>query len=63
MTASAAGTVEAPGTSVRAKAGLNRAILRNGWSMARMLAQGRMVGRVAAGAASPLWMEHYGAAR
>ena len=35
MTASAAGTVEAPGKNVRAKAGLNRTILRNGWSMAR----------------------------
>ncbi len=37
MTASAAGTVEAPGTNVRAKAGLNRTILRNGWSMARSM--------------------------
>jgi putative transposase len=35
MTASAAGTVEAPGRNVRAKAGLNRSILRNGLSMAR----------------------------
>jgi putative transposase len=35
MTASASGTVDAPGKSVRQKAGLNRAILRNGWSMAR----------------------------
>jgi len=35
MTASASGTVEAPGKNVRAKAGLNRTILRNGWSMAR----------------------------
>lgn len=37
MTASAAGTVEAPGKNVRAKAGLNRVILRNGWSMARSM--------------------------
>lgn len=37
MTASAAGTVEAPGKNVRAKAGLNRAILRNGWSIARQM--------------------------
>src|ERR1700687_4870898 len=35
MTASAAGTLDAPGRNVKAKAGLNRAILRNGWSMAR----------------------------
>ncbi|MFF5204660.1 RNA-guided endonuclease InsQ/TnpB family protein [Streptosporangium sp. NPDC000396] len=31
MTASARGTVEVPGTNVRAKAGLNRAILAKGW--------------------------------
>jgi putative transposase len=31
MTASAAGTVEQPGRNVRAKAGLNRAILEHGW--------------------------------
>lgn len=31
MTASAAGTVEEPGTKVRQKAGLNRAILDSGW--------------------------------
>ena len=37
MTASAAGTIEAPGSNVRQKAGLNRAILRNGWSMARSM--------------------------
>lgn len=37
MTASAAGTVEAPGKNVRQKAGLNRSILRNGWSMARRM--------------------------
>jgi putative transposase len=37
MTASAAGTVDEPGKNVRAKAGLNRTILRNGWSMARQM--------------------------
>ena len=37
MTASAAGTVDAPGRNVKAKAGLNRTILRNGWSMARSM--------------------------
>jgi putative transposase len=37
MTASAAGTIEAPGKNVRQKAGLNRTILRNGWSMARSM--------------------------
>ena len=37
MTASAAGTVEEPGRNVKAKAGLNRTILRNGWSMARSM--------------------------
>jgi len=31
MTASAAGTIERPGRNVRAKAGLNRAILEQGW--------------------------------
>jgi len=37
MTASAAGTIEAPVSNVRQKAGLNRTILRNGWSMARSM--------------------------
>ena len=37
MTASAAGTVEEPGRNVKAKAGLNRTILRNGWAMARSM--------------------------
>ena len=37
MTASAAGTIDAPGRNVRQKSGLNRAILRNGWSMARQM--------------------------
>jgi putative transposase len=31
MSASAAGTVEAPGTNVRAKSGLNKAVLDQGW--------------------------------
>jgi len=35
MTASAAGTVDEPGTNVAAKSGLNRSILRNGWGMLR----------------------------
>lgn len=51
MTASAAGTVEAPGKNVRAKAGLNRTILRNGWRDGARHArvQGRLVGRDAHG--------------
>lgn len=35
MTASAKGTVDAPGLNVRAKAGLNRAILNRGWGKLR----------------------------
>ncbi len=39
MTASARGTIDNPGSNVRQKAGLNRAILEQGWGMAfRMLA-------------------------
>ena len=37
MSASAAGTVEAPGTNVRAKSGLNKAILDQGWSSFRQM--------------------------
>jgi putative transposase len=37
MTASARGTVEAPGRNVRQKAGLNRAILDQGWGMFRTM--------------------------
>jgi putative transposase len=37
MTASAAGTIQAPGSNLRQKAGLNRSILRNGWAMARSM--------------------------
>lgn len=33
MTQSAKGTVEAPGKNVKAKSGLNRSILRQGWGM------------------------------
>lgn len=33
MTRSAKGTLEQPGTNVKAKAGLNREILRNGWGL------------------------------
>jgi hypothetical protein len=32
MSASAAGTIEAPGVNVRAKSGLNKSILDQGWS-------------------------------
>ena len=48
MTASAAGTVEAPGKSVRQKAGLNRVILRSGWGRARQMLEykARWQGRV-----------------
>jgi putative transposase len=37
MTASAAGTLDAPGRNARQRDGLSRAILRNGWSMARSM--------------------------
>jgi putative transposase len=37
MTMSAAGTVNSPGKNVRQKSGLNRAILRNAWSMSRKM--------------------------
>ena len=37
MSASARGTAEAPGRNVRQKAGLNRAILRQGWGTFRIL--------------------------
>jgi putative transposase len=33
MTASAAGSIEAPGKNVAAKSGLNRSILDQGWGM------------------------------
>jgi putative transposase len=37
MTMSAAGTVDSPGKNVRQKSSLNRAILRNAWSVARKM--------------------------
>lgn len=37
MTASSAGTIKAPGRNVRQKAGLNRAILDQGWGMFRTM--------------------------
>ena len=37
MSRSAKGTIEAPGSNVRAKSGLNRAILDQGWSMFRAM--------------------------
>lgn len=37
MTASARGTVEAPGRNVRAKAGLNRVVLATGWNALRAM--------------------------
>ncbi len=46
MTASARGTVEAPGTNVRQKAGLNRSILAQGWGMLRARTGDKAPGRV-----------------
>ncbi len=37
MSKSARGTVEAPGTNVRAKSGLNKSILDQGWSMFKVM--------------------------
>ena len=37
MTASAKGTLEEPGTSVKAKSGLNKSILRQGWYSFRQM--------------------------
>lgn len=45
MTASAAGTVEAPGTNVRQKAGLNRAILDGGWGRLAYLTRYKLAER------------------
>jgi putative transposase len=39
MTASAKGTIEAPGKKVRQKAGLNRSILASGWGQIKLYAQ------------------------
>ncbi|MFI6575929.1 RNA-guided endonuclease InsQ/TnpB family protein [Nocardiopsis sp. NPDC050513] len=46
MTASARGTVAEPGRNVRAKAGLNRAILAQGWGMLRTRTGHKAPGRV-----------------
>jgi putative transposase len=46
MTRSARGTLENPGRSVRAKAGLNRGILRSGWGLLVRRLQDKAPGRV-----------------
>jgi putative transposase len=46
MTRSAKGTVEAPGTNVRQKAGLNREILRSGWGLLVERLEHKAPGRV-----------------
>ncbi|NEA67142.1 RNA-guided endonuclease TnpB family protein [Streptomyces sp. SID12488] len=46
MTRSAKGTVEQPGKNVRQKAGLNRAILAQGWGMLRRRTEHKAPGRV-----------------
>ncbi|NGO15614.1 transposase [Streptomyces sp. HC44] len=46
MTASARGTVEQPGRNVRQKAGLNRAILAQGWGLLRRRTEDKAPGRV-----------------
>ncbi|OHV27723.1 transposase [Parafrankia soli] len=46
MTRSARGTVEAPGRNVRQKAGLNRAILANGWGLLVQRLEDKAPGRV-----------------
>lgn len=46
MTASAKGTAEQPGRNVRAKAGLNRAILAQGWGLLRQRTEHKAPGRV-----------------
>jgi transposase len=46
MTASAAGTVEEPGRNVAQKAGLNRAILAQGWGSLRRRTEEKAPGRV-----------------
>ena len=45
MVRSAAGTAEAPGRNVRAKAGLNRAILDQGWGMFRTMLSYKLAAR------------------
>ncbi|MGX1671404.1 RNA-guided endonuclease InsQ/TnpB family protein [Streptomyces sp. NPDC055400] len=46
MTRSATGTVEQPGEKVRQKAGLNRAILAQGWGLLRQRTEQKAPGRV-----------------
>ena len=46
MTRSARGTAEAPGPNVRAKAGLNRGILRSGWGLLVRRLEDKAPGRV-----------------
>jgi putative transposase len=46
MTRSAKGTVQKPGRNVRAKAGLNREILRSGWGLLVRRLDGKAPGRV-----------------
>jgi len=46
MTGSARGTTEAPGRNVRAKAGLNRAVLQQGWGMFARFLEYKAPGRV-----------------
>ncbi|WP_073950925.1 RNA-guided endonuclease InsQ/TnpB family protein [Streptomyces kebangsaanensis] len=46
MTASAKGTVEQPGRNVRQKAGLNRAVLAQGWGLLRRRTADKAPGRV-----------------
>lgn len=46
MTRSARGTVDAPGRNVRAKAGLNRAVLANGWGVLVSRLEQKAPGRV-----------------
>ncbi|MGV9245913.1 RNA-guided endonuclease InsQ/TnpB family protein [Streptomyces sp. NPDC003710] len=46
MTASARGTAEQPGKKVRQKAGLNRAILAQGWGLLRQRTEHKAPGRV-----------------
>ncbi len=46
MTRSAKSTRETPGTTVRARAGLNREILNTGWSAMEQMRPGKAVGMV-----------------
>jgi putative transposase len=46
MTRSAKGTAESPGRNVRAKAGLNREIMRSGWGLLERRLEGKAPGRV-----------------